>query len=359
MINDVIRQAFWEAKKIAEEKAREKRQDQAIKRWIRLVQGLRIRQRLQAQYASGTAEDQRQSEKQNTDRDEKAEGEEMGAPVRSRSVMSLSNDTSFPQEATTSGGGFLVQADDVVQSYSLPKYQHVTLPFEPIFNKKQTQVTVNDDINDDDLEHTMPEYVTYDIQVMDVDPAENGASAAMPTSTASVPMTMQELAEAAAKKQSTKQDPKSLDAVEGSSTTGNAVGNQNMRPLHSQKSSRQSTPSKATKTRRGAAPATKGRGAAKSRTAMDRNRSARKRRQSSEDSGSHGDSESSHGNHESDHDDDDDPPPKKRRRAPARSPAKPAPSPPTRVLRPRRSKTQAQVEAEQAQEEAYRRAAVA
>lgn len=167
-------------------------------------------------------------------------------------------------------------------------------------------------------------------------------------------MTMQELAEAAAKKQRAEQD---TNAVKGSSTTSNAVGNQNGRTLHSQKSSRQSTPLKATKTRRGIAPATKGRVAAKSRTAMDRNRSARKRRQSSEDGESHVDSESSH-HFESDHDDGDDPPPKKRRRAPASSSAKPAPSPPTRVLRPRSSKTQAQVEADQAQEEAYRRAAV-
>jgi xeroderma pigmentosum group C-complementing protein len=191
---------------------------------------------------------------------------------------------------------------------------------------------------------------------MDVDPAENGADAAMRTLAETIPMTMQELAEAAAKKQSVEQD---TNAVKGNSITSNAVGNQSVRTLHSQKSSRQSTPSKATKTRRGVAPATKGRGATKSRTAMDRNRSARKRRQSSEDGESHVDSESSHGDHfESDHDDDDDPPPKKRRRAPASSSAKPAPSPPTRVLRPRRSKTQAQVEADQAQEEAFRRAAV-
>ena len=193
--------------------------------------------------------------------------------------------------------------------------------------------------------------MTYDIQVMDVDPAENGADATMLTPTETVPMTMQELAEAAAKKQSAEQD---TNAVKGSSTTSNPV-----RTLHSQKSSRQSTPLKATKTRRSVAPATRGRGATKSRTAMDRNHSARKRRQSSEDGESHVDSESSHSGHlESDYDDDDDPPPKKRRRAPASSPAKPAPSPPTRVLRPRKSKTQAQVEADQAQEEAYRRAAV-
>ena len=95
MINAIVLQAYWEAHKIAEEKARAKREDQAIKRWIRLVQGLRIRQRLQEQYASGTAEDQKQQEKQSTDPEEKSEGEEMGAPVRSCSVMRQSSDTSF------------------------------------------------------------------------------------------------------------------------------------------------------------------------------------------------------------------------------------------------------------------------
>lgn len=178
---------------------------------------------------------------------------------------------------------------------------------------------------------------------MDVDPAEDGASVAMSAPTAAVPMTMQELAEAAAKKQSAEQGTRVLETVEGTSvTSSNGVASQNVRVLH------QSTPLKAGKLRRSVAPATKGRGATKSR-------STRKRRQSSEesneDSESHGNSESRHGDHlESDHDDNDDPPPKKRRRALTRSKAIPVHSPATmRVLRPRRSKTQAQVEAEQAQ----------
>ena len=91
----MIPQAYWEAQKIADQKARAKREDQAIKRWIRLVQGMRIRQRLQDQYASGTAEDQRQPEKQSTDLEEKAEGEEASAPVRSCSILQPSSDTSF------------------------------------------------------------------------------------------------------------------------------------------------------------------------------------------------------------------------------------------------------------------------
>lgn len=43
-----------EAENDAEEKAHAKRLDQVHKRWIRLVQGLRIRDRLRKQYASNT-----------------------------------------------------------------------------------------------------------------------------------------------------------------------------------------------------------------------------------------------------------------------------------------------------------------
>jgi xeroderma pigmentosum group C-complementing protein len=44
-------QAYWEAEHDAAEREAEKRRERVLKRWTRLVQGLRIRQRLQAQYA--------------------------------------------------------------------------------------------------------------------------------------------------------------------------------------------------------------------------------------------------------------------------------------------------------------------
>lgn len=45
-------QAYWEAEQEAELKARTKREERVIKRWMRLVHGLRLRQRLQEQYAN-------------------------------------------------------------------------------------------------------------------------------------------------------------------------------------------------------------------------------------------------------------------------------------------------------------------
>ena len=44
-------QAYWEAEQDAEAKRQAKRQEQVLKRWSKLVQGLRIRQRLIEQYA--------------------------------------------------------------------------------------------------------------------------------------------------------------------------------------------------------------------------------------------------------------------------------------------------------------------
>ena len=43
--------AYWEAEQAAEAKRRAKREEQVLKRWTKLVQGLRIRQRLVEQYA--------------------------------------------------------------------------------------------------------------------------------------------------------------------------------------------------------------------------------------------------------------------------------------------------------------------
>jgi xeroderma pigmentosum group C-complementing protein len=42
-----------EAEQDAEEKARLKREERVLKRWKKLIQGLKIRQRLQEQYANG------------------------------------------------------------------------------------------------------------------------------------------------------------------------------------------------------------------------------------------------------------------------------------------------------------------
>ncbi|KIY51558.1 Rad4-domain-containing protein [Fistulina hepatica ATCC 64428] len=89
-------EAYQEAKEDAEELERIKKKERVLKNWKHLVQGLRIRQRLREQY--GTEQQQ----------------------VATPTVNSVNDD----DEASShhgQGGGFLVDADDVVESFQLPK----------------------------------------------------------------------------------------------------------------------------------------------------------------------------------------------------------------------------------------------
>ncbi|TCD70140.1 hypothetical protein EIP91_004610 [Steccherinum ochraceum] len=99
----VTLEAFWEAEHEAEQKRQAKRQERVIKRWTRLVHGLRIRQRLQEQYA---------------DRSERPSGD---ATPTSQADGPGEVEVSVPVQGA---GGFLVGADDVVQPYTLPRDVH-------------------------------------------------------------------------------------------------------------------------------------------------------------------------------------------------------------------------------------------
>ncbi|OJA20205.1 hypothetical protein AZE42_04620 [Rhizopogon vesiculosus] len=98
----VIIEAYLEAENDAEEKARAKRLDQVHKRWIRLVQGLRIRDRLHKQYSSNTGD----------------------APAQHW----LDTENAEVHGSEEQLGGYLTTADDVVKPFHLPKNQHVVLP---------------------------------------------------------------------------------------------------------------------------------------------------------------------------------------------------------------------------------------
>ncbi|OSD07353.1 Rad4-domain-containing protein, partial [Trametes coccinea BRFM310] len=99
-------EAYWEAEQHAEAKRQAKRQEQVIKRWTKLIQGLRIRQRLQKQYA-----------------------DRAGTPVEDKNKDSDGPHVPPEEEpekhaAAAGGGGFLTGADDVVQPYRLPRNLH-------------------------------------------------------------------------------------------------------------------------------------------------------------------------------------------------------------------------------------------
>ncbi|KAG1763604.1 hypothetical protein EDD22DRAFT_1022198, partial [Suillus occidentalis] len=98
----IIVEAYLEAENDAEEKAHAKRLDQVHKRWIRLVQGLRIRDRLRKQYASNM-DDATPQHWLDTQNAEAHQGEQQP-------------------------GGYLTTADDVVKPFHLPKDQHTVLP---------------------------------------------------------------------------------------------------------------------------------------------------------------------------------------------------------------------------------------
>ena len=104
---------------MAAQKEQEKRQQAVLKRWTKLVQGLRIRQRMREEY-----------------------GAQGNATLGSRNVESSSagahdNDERGQEKDDEGGaqpvvtGGFLTGVEDVVQHYSLPRPTHVVFSSPP------------------------------------------------------------------------------------------------------------------------------------------------------------------------------------------------------------------------------------
>ena len=114
---------YWEAEHAAAQKEQEKRHQAALNRWTKLVQGLRIRQRVREQYGGGT------------------HGSGSGTlgvgDVGSSPAVASGNgddhdsrdDEGEVQPATV--GGFLTGVEDVVQRYSLPRPTHVVFSSPP------------------------------------------------------------------------------------------------------------------------------------------------------------------------------------------------------------------------------------
>lgn len=45
-----VLEAYWESNAAAEERERAKREERALKRWVKLINGIRVRLRLRAEY---------------------------------------------------------------------------------------------------------------------------------------------------------------------------------------------------------------------------------------------------------------------------------------------------------------------
>ncbi|KAI0064088.1 Rad4-domain-containing protein [Artomyces pyxidatus] len=284
---DVILEAFWEAEHTAAQKENEKRQLAIAKRWTRLVQGLRIRQRLQEQYA----------------------GDSQQAP---QIVVEVSDEDGLQ----VAPGGFLTAADDVVQPYTLPKYQHVAFespPHTPARLRSSAATSLLDETETPPLKGDVALQLDHhsddgDANMADVPSINAGIHT---NGTTPVPKSMAALAAEDLAR-----------SVEEGSNTAHAAGP----PPRSTgaRAPEPSTSAAGSKAKRGRAK--RGRGA----PASDGDEAA----VGSEDA-----------------------PPRRAKRARAARESAPAPVPASdRVLRARRGKSDARAAMEQAQEEAYRRA---
>ncbi|KAI0373881.1 Rad4-domain-containing protein [Pilatotrama ljubarskyi] len=354
-------EAYWEAEQDAEAKRRAKRQEQVIKRWTKLVQGLRIRQRLLEQYAD-CADD--------------ASGAQGGAAAANKDKDG--DPIEEDPEKHAAGGGFLTGVDDVVQPYTLPRNLHEIVAHAGTSRSALGELKKADDPDGADLdiierarqqeeeeeaeEHVLRgdklqvidgegEHDDDDMEDVVVAPQLNGA-----------PKTMQELAEEAARRNDTAKDG-SANAVEELAFAAPAtppVGEQ--KPANGSRSTRTSKAASKSGTstpRNGAATREKGRGnarggkaaSASSSSTLKPRRTRKRTRAEAEDSEA---SSSEDGRGEAS-EVDALPTPSPAKRARAKKPPPPVP-PSTRVLRTRGQKSASKIQEERETEEAYRRA---
>lgn len=243
-------------------------------------------------------------------------------------------------------------ADDVVQAFHLPKYTHVRLPSTPpppgAVDRKDLELL--------EAEST-PDYTTYDLEMMDVeesDALETPNDVGMQEEESRIPKTMQELAEDAARKlQAVIRDQDAETWTRRKNLDG---GDGEYRPLPpppppaNKKVAKITMPASTTTvarviTRNGGAtsnvkPKPKPKPKARS--------TPRKRARTREDS----DADESDAVEE----EEKEKPSKRSRSTATAGSSKPAIPAPTRTLRPRVSKTRAQIEEERENEETYRRA---
>jgi len=110
---------YWESAQAAEEMELQKKQERVIKHWARLIKGLRIRQRLNEQYAQNTGQHPTED---------------------------------AHRHAAEEAGGFLHELDKNIMPYSLPKNLHITL--NPIVGASQSAMPTDDE----PLAYTDPDY---------------------------------------------------------------------------------------------------------------------------------------------------------------------------------------------------------
>ncbi|KAF5377814.1 hypothetical protein D9615_006671 [Tricholomella constricta] len=358
-------EAYWEAEQDAEKKARAKREERVIKQWTRLVQGLRIRQRLQAQYAMKPDREQRSQ-----DNHAALSDTEDGQPGTSKEIV-----VTMSHPGVGAGGGFLVGADDVVEPFHLPKFKYqpsAELSLAPAGASIPQEADMRSQQEPGPSPTLENNGVTYDLETMDVDSDEDleEVDITLPRSTdqgtpTAAPKTMRELAEDAARRQRCRDE----GAGNGSDDV-EVIDTDMYRPSPGPTSDREADDSDVPKIKiaphplrvnlklsgntatlahqeggtptTSSAPTTK-RQKGKGRARVSGRRASKKRARNDDTN----DQTSA---------DEDHPAPKKRATSSTKASPAAAPAPPTRTLRPRAAKTPAQVREAQEQEKAYRRA---
>jgi len=130
---EALLEAYWESVAESEEKEKAKRRERVLMRWTRLVQGLRIRQRLQEQYAPG------------------AEAQ----------VINLHD------EEPVQEGGFVAGLDDAIAPFSLPRMQHQVVEFAQF---KRTAAPVDDEPLEEVIPQPAAATLEDDVEMVDVTP---------------------------------------------------------------------------------------------------------------------------------------------------------------------------------------------
>ncbi|KAA1469725.1 Rad4-domain-containing protein [Dentipellis sp. KUC8613] len=316
---EALLEAYWEAEHDAAQKEQAKRQQNAIKRWTRLVQGLRIRQRLQEQYAS-------------SGQPSHAAGKEADAnssqPDERRLIVAMQD---VPQP-----GGFLTGADDVVQPYSLPRYQHVA--FESPQPSPKSQVSrlrssAATSMLDEAETPRLSTPITMETIGDDKDENEDMEPVLLPPQPAvvGVPKSMAELAAEAAD-----------NAARGSGASPQPTLQETNIDKDVSRANAGASQKPSGVIANGASKASPVPADSKTKMPVKQRRAPAKRKKAKDDL-----SESASDEEEAQR--------PQRKRAKAQAAAAPAPAS-DRVLRSRRGKTEAQLQQEREQEEAYRRA---
>ncbi|KAL1745796.1 hypothetical protein HDZ31DRAFT_81675 [Schizophyllum fasciatum] len=276
---EALLEAYWEAEQDAAEKARVKREERVLKLWSRLVQGLHIRARLHAQYA---------------DRGNEAPA---NAPRTPSAPDVQAADERIEVDLPEADGGYLVGADDVVQSFSLPKAQYAA-------GVPKLAAASADEEEDTGARTPPPEVMLYTMELDDAETVEEAAPAAERVA----PRTMEALAANLSR------------ASEGAHDSGEGI---------MVSSAPESAHANGTGSRGSSSGGRAGKAANGAATAKRASGRKRGRRASEESEGSEAEKPRKRAN-------------TRKRAAPAKAP----PAPSTRSLRPRRTKTAEQIEQE-------------